>query len=238
MVDMIQDDIKYILPLQDKHCDGILIVGTLPDTQFERIAKLGMPMVTIDHYSDHVECDYVNYANENGIIKAIDFLAEQGHQKIGFINNETAPYIYSLTFRYQGYLKRMEQLGLKLDSQFIWPNSSYNDNQYFNSQLDMLDSYGDRPTAWICANDLTAYNFCSVLKERGICIPDDVSVVGFDNIPGVFHTPLTTLEIPKNAIGQRALHRLMSRLKNPEEPFESIEIFTRLIVRESVKKIG
>jgi len=237
IVDMIKDDIKYLLPLQEEHCDGILIVGTLPDAQFVRIAGLGIPMVTVDHYSDSVACDFVNTANEHGTLKAVDFLVERGHKKIGFINNEAATHTHSLTHRYQGYKKRIESLGLTVDPHFVWPNSSYTDNQYFKEQLDMLAAYGDAPTAWICVNDLTAYNFCSVLKERGLRIPEDVSVIGFDNIPGIFHTQLTTMEIPQSIIGCRALRKLMRRMSHPEEPFEYIEIFTRLVDRGSVKRV-
>ena len=237
IVDIVKDDIKYLLPLQEEHCDGILIVGTLPDAQFARIAGLGIPMVMVDHYSDVAECDFVNTANAHGMVKAVDFLAERGHQKIGFINNEAASHVVSLMHRYQGYKKRMEGRGLTVDSHFVWPNSCYTDNRYFKEQLDMLDAYGDAPTAWICVNDLTAYNFCSVLKERGLRIPEDVSVIGFDNIPGIFHTPLTTMEIPQSTIGRRALRKLMRRLNHPEEPFEYIEIFTRLVDRGSVKRI-
>jgi len=235
IVDMLKDDIKGIMPLQEKNCDGILIVGTIPEPQFARIAELSLPMVAADHYSDFVECDYVNAANENGIIKAVDFLFKKGHRKIGFVNNETAPYIHSLTKRYQGYVRRMNELRLTIDPRFVLQNSSYADPKYFAQQLNKLN--GDAPTAWICANDLTAYNFSSVLVERGVRIPQDVSIVGFDNIPSVFPIQLTTLDIPPRKMGQHALARLVRRINHPEEPFESIELLTRLVDKNSVQEI-
>jgi len=232
IVDMIRDDIKYLLPLQEKHCDGILVIGTLPDSQFTRIAELGIPLVAVDHYNDNVKCDYVNVANQNGTIKAVNFLKSRGHFNIGFINNEAAPYTYSFKQRFLGYKTRMEQLGLPINPRFIWADSTYTDNQYFHQKLEQLT--GDTPTAWICVNDLTAYNFCSVLSERGLRVPEDISVIGFDNIPGVFQTQLTTLGVPQNIIGDCALRRLVRRLRHPEEPFESIEIFTDLMDKGSV----
>jgi DNA-binding LacI/PurR family transcriptional regulator len=234
---MIQDDVKYLLPLQVNHCDGILVIGGIPEAQFKRIHELGIPMVAIDHYCDHIACDYINSANEYSMIKAVDFLTEHGHKKIGFINNETAPYNYSLMRRYQGYVRRMEQAGLTVDPIFVWPDSTYADNDYLRRQMDVLTAHGDRPTAWVCVNDLTAYNFCSVLMERGLRVPDDVSVIGNDNIQGAFHTRLTTLEVPKYTMGSSALRKLMNRIHHPDEPFESVQIFTRLLDRGSVKKI-
>jgi len=232
IVDMIKDDIKGIMPLQEKHCDGILILGTIPEPQFVRIAELGLPIVAADHYSDFIECDYVNAANENGIIKAVDLLFKKGHRQIGFINNETAPYIYSLTKRYQGYVRRMNELGLTIDPRFVWQNASYFNSKYFAQQLNKLN--GDMPTAWICANDVTAYNFSAVLMERGIKIPEDISLIGFDNVPGMFPIQLTTFEVPQYSMGQRALARLVRRINHPSEPFENIELFTRLVDKGSV----
>jgi len=237
IIDMIKDDVKYLLPLQEKHCDGILVIGGIPDIQFKRIADLGIPMVAIDHYSDYVACDYINTANVNGIIRAVDFLVDSGHRKIGFINNETAPYNYSLTQRHKGFLRRMEALGLEVDSNFVWPNASYSNNEYIQNQMKQWGSHKDMPTAWICGNDLTAYNFCTVLLENGLSVPDDMSIIGFDNIPGVFHTQLTTLDVPQHTMGISALRKLMRRLRHPDEPYENIEIFTNLLVRGSVKKI-
>jgi len=237
IVDMLRDDMQYFPPLQEKYCDGILVIGTIPDALFMRVARLGIPIVAMDHYSARVECDYVNVANQDGARKAMEFLAGHGHRKIGFINHMSAPYTHSFTQRYQGYCSEMEKRGLPIEPHFIWPDSRYEDNQYYRDQLDMLAAYGDAPTAWMCANDLTAYNFCAVLAERGLRVPHDVSVVGFDNVKDFFQSELTTLEIPQKAMGRRALQRLMYRLRHPDEPYESIEIFTRLIDRGSVRAL-
>ena len=234
VVDLVNGDQYIPLSLYKNYCDGIIVVGTISEKLFAHIATLGIPMVALDHYNDYVKCDYINTANKNGALRALDFLVSHSHKKIGFISNINAPYITSLTDRYLGFRDRMEYHGLAIDENFIWLESYYENTQYFKEQLDKLDAYGDAPTAWICVNDLTAYNLCSELAERGIRVPEDVSVIGFDNIPGIFSPKLTTMEIPKKYLGRRALQRLMYRLKHPEEPFENIEIFTRLIDRGSV----
>jgi len=237
IIDMIDEDDKYLQALKEKHCDGILVIGGIPEIQFKRIYDFGIPMVAIDHYSDNIACDYINSANEYSMTKAVDFLVEHGHKKIGFINNEAAPYNFSLMRRYWGYIKRMEHLGLEVNPAFVWSDSSYADNSYLRNQMDTLKSHGDMPTAWVCVNDLTAYNLYTVLMERGLSVPDDVSIIGNDNIQGAFHIQLTTMEVPKYTMGSSALRKLIHRINHPDEPYESIKIFTRLIDKGSVKKI-
>jgi len=232
IVDMINDDVKDLLPLQEKYCDGLLVVGTIPGSLFARMEKLNIPMVAVDHHSNHVECDYVNADNINGITKAVDFLANNGHTKIGYVNNIMAPHISSFTQRYQGYVSRMGQLGLTVEPKYILPDSDYKNPQYFHAQLDKLGS--NLPTAWICTNDLTAYNFCMTLTERGLRVPEDASVIGFDNTQGLFPLQLTTLGMPQKAMGTCAMRRLVRRLRHPDEPYENIEIITRLIDKGSV----
>ena len=234
VVDLLNDDQFIPIPLFRNYCDGIIVVGSISEKLFAHLAALDIPMVALDHYNDYVKCDYINTANKNSALRALDFLVSHSHKKIGFINNVKAPYITSLTDRYLGFRNRMEYHGLAIDENFMWLESYYDNNQYFKDQLDKLDAYGDAPTAWICANDLTAYNFCSVLAERGIRVPEDVSIIGFDNIQGIFSPKLTTMEIPKKYLGWCALQRLMYRLRHPDEPFEHIEIFTHIVDRGSV----
>jgi len=233
IIDMIKDDIEYLLPLQEEYCDGILVLGTLPDAQLTRIKNLGIPMVVVDHYSDAVECDYINTANHNGAIKAVDFLVEKGHRQIGFINNEFASVTDSHTNRYRGYRKRLAHHGLEANPHFIWPNASYDKLDYFHQKFEELAAYGSAPTAWLCVNDTTAYNFHTALTTRGFNIPHDFSIMGFDNIAGI-PPVLTTMEIPQRTMGRTALSKLMRRLQRPDEPFESIELFTTLVDRGSV----
>ena len=232
-MDMLKDDVEQLLPLQGKYCDGILVMGSIRDTLFARIAELNIPIVAVDHFSNMVECDYINVANQDGGTKAVDFLVKHNHTNIGYINNIAAPHTYSFTQRYLGFCNGMAKFGLAPNPQWIWPNAVYNDLHYLREMLDKIGK--NMPTAWVCANDLTAYNFCEVLQERGLQVPGDISIVGFDNMNGYYNPKLTTLEIPKKAIGRRAVEKLMHRLKNPCEPFENIEFITRLVDKGTVK---
>ncbi|MCL2462858.1 MAG: LacI family transcriptional regulator [Defluviitaleaceae bacterium] len=231
IVDMVRDDMKNLMPLQEKYCDGILVIGVIPDDAFVQLADLGIPLAAVDHYSSRVICDYVTTANRQGILQALEFLAARNHRRIGFINNVNRA--YSFDERCAGYRDGMEKLGLPVDPRFVWPSSNYDDRDYLRGQLDKLPAAGEAPTAWICVNDYTAANFCSVLAERGLRVPEDVSVVGFDNIASL-RQPITTLEIRQQAMGGRALQRLLQRIRQPDEPYENIVVFPRLVDKGSV----
>ena len=98
-----------------------------------------------------------------------------------------------------------------------------------------MESGEDRPTAWICGNDSTAGDFYCVLLEHGFKIPDDFSIIGFDN-NSLFYTQfLTTMAIPQKSMGRHAVSRLMHRIRNPGEPYVNILFNTDMVVRNSVK---
>ncbi|HHY83123.1 MAG TPA: LacI family transcriptional regulator [Clostridiales bacterium] len=216
-------------------CDGYLVVGTISDELLLKINETGLPMVVVDFYNNEIECDYVNTANSRGIYKAVKYLYENNHARIGFISNREGAYSFSQ--RYEAYLKYMKHFDLPTNEKYIWLDAVYEDTQYYKDKMQKLYSQPDFPTAWICVNDNTALAFYNALKEMNISVPDDISIIGFDNIASIFTPFLTTIEVPRKAIGQRAVEQLMHRINNPNEPYVSIQINTTLVERSSVKKL-
>lgn len=94
------------------------------------------------------------------------------------------------------------------------------------------------PTALVCANDSTALSVSDILKEEGFSIPEDISVTGFDNIEDALRgvPPLTTVHVPKEAMGRAAVEKLLSRIHNPSAPLEKILIAADIVHRDSVDK--
>lgn len=101
------------------------------------------------------------------------------------------------------------------------------------SKLDKL------PTAWVCSNDSAAITLYNALSILGIKVPDDISVVGFDDIDicNIVTPHLTTIRINKELMGEKAVKRLLWRMENPKEPCDHIRMEVKLIERESVKEI-
>lgn len=217
-------------------CDGYLVVGTISDELLSRINETSLPLVVVDYYNNDIECDYINTDNSRGIYKALQCLVQNNHKRIGFINNIEGA--YSFNQRYEAYLKYMELLKLPVDKKYVWHDAVYSDTHYYTEKLRKLYTLPDFPTAWICVNDNTALAFHNALTEMNIKVPDDISIIGFDNITDVFTPFLTTIDVPQRAMGRQAIEQLLYRIENPEKPFVSIQINTTLVERSSVKRLN
>jgi DNA-binding LacI/PurR family transcriptional regulator len=215
--------------------EGFIIVGTISDALLKKIKDANNPMVVVDHFSEEIECDYINSSNKIGIYKSIKHLYENGHRNIGFISNCISA--YSFIERFEAYTKYMKEFGLPIDEDFIWLEASYYDTQYLKDRIKSTKRKENFPTAWICVNDTTAIIFMKALTDMNIMVPNDASVIGFDNISELLYPGLTTVDVPKQAMGERAVEMLIERIKNPDKPYESICLNTQLIVRDSVKNI-
>ena len=223
------------LALREQKCDGLLIVNDIEDNTLRQLAGLKLPMVVVDYHTDSIDCDYVNTDNQNGIRQAIAHLVAHHHHRIGFISN--ADRLYSFEERLAAFRHHMGKQALTVDERFIWLDAGYEDYVYLKEKIRLLETADTPPTAFICVNDVMAANFTRALADTGRCVPDDISIIGFDNstLPG--GTAFTTLEVQRRALGLRSLEQLMLRIAAPDRPFETLHINTTLIVRDSVKDV-
>ena len=194
-----------------------------------------LPIAVVDYHSDIYDCDYIISANKNGIYKAITYLIENNHTKIGFIGN--VDWMYSFQARYEAFLYYMNKFKLTVDNNYVWLDSRYHDHTYLHEKIKHFMPSDDAATAWICINDVVAVNFSSALKKEGYSVPEDASIIGFDNstYPGAQY--LTTLDVQVKSLGKRAIEQLILRIETPEKPHETISINTTLIIRDSVKRL-
>lgn len=215
--------------------DGFIIAGTLSDSLLRKIKCSNIPFVIVDHFSEEIECDYVNTSNKIGIYKNIKHLYENGHTKIGFISNSISA--YSFMERFEAYKTYMTQFNLPINENYIWMEAEYIKTDYLKNKIMSTMKNVDFPTAWVCVNDNTALTFIKALSEENIRVPEDVSVVGFDNISEFLYAELTTIDVPKQSIGQKAVEQLTYRIEHPNSPFEDIMLSVNLIKRNSVKNL-
>jgi LacI family transcriptional regulator len=175
-------------------------------------------------------------ANRQGIYKALSYLIENNHKKIGFIGNIN--WRYSYQERFDAFCYYMKKFNLPINNDFVWLDSDYNDLSYFRKKIKQFYPSEDTVTAWVCVNDVMAIDIINTLKEAGYKVPDDFSVIGFDNTasyPGA--QALTTLGVQVKALGQRAIEQLMCRIEFPDKAFEILSIDTKLLIRDSVKML-
>jgi LacI family transcriptional regulator len=161
--------------------DGAIVLGTeLAVDEVSEFMKAPIPVVILDTYYGHLPLDFVDMSNEAAAFTAISHLVEHGHREIGFIkgNSEVA----NFRLREQGYVNAMKQFGLKVNAADILPVDSTFDGAYRDMAKHLADG-GKLPPALFISNDIMAYGAMKAMKEAGIRVPEDMSVVGFNDIP-------------------------------------------------------
>ena len=162
-----------------------------------------------------------------------NYLFEQGHRKIAYVG--TLLITASITDRYFGYAKSMMEHGVQIPKEWVIPDR---DMKYGLINFDgKLENYKDQPTAYVCNSDLTASFLIKKLNEQGLSVPEDVSVVGFDNYlyPGLCEIGITTYEVDMKEMARKALHILIKKM-NGEHYRQGISIVEgHMVHKDSVR---
>lgn len=190
------------------------------------------PIVSACEWGDGSDAPAVTVDNIGGAIQAVQHLADLGHTNIGHI---TGPETNVLTHaRIQGFKEGLESLGLEYRAENLLPGA-FSLESGRTAALQWL-AMEDRPTAIFCASDREAFGFISELTKHGIHCPDDVSVVGFDDIEvaGFFVPALTTVSQPRVEIGRVAAKMLLDRINgDSSEGASNPQLDVSLVIRES-----
>jgi LacI family transcriptional regulator len=166
-------------------------------------------------------------------MQAVKHLEKAGHKAIGHLCSRVG--INNFYERRDGYLKGMNN---QVDPMFTIPISSTSGRAYEDMKA-YLASKPSIPSAFFADNDIIAISCIRALREAGYRVPDDVSVVGFDDIPAsaLIEPPLTTMRVPKKTLGTLAVERLLKRINGDTSESLRISVNTTLINRSSVKQI-
>ena len=204
---------KKIKGLKDRQSRGIFLIYPFPSPIIDELS-VRFPLISlIDQVQQH-SIDCVDVDHFDGISTVVDHLVEQGHERIGFYTR-AYPVDASWSFRrYSAFLEKMSRLKLKVtqkDTIGIYPRA-------FPDVAKGIEEAAERTrlgvTAWVCAADHQAYDLINDFKKRGLKIPRDVSVTGFDGIQQPGATPsLTTIKIPFRSIGMTGAERLATRIR-------------------------
>ncbi len=231
-----EKEIQY-LDLLRRHRIAGLIAATIRvnvswTEALKTLAADGVPVVFVP--STHKLSDQVvgiMVDDEEGFIKATDLLLDLGHERIGMIS--PPPDGRKLSPRVSGFLKAHTRRGKKVSPELIVPGGWHiADGQEGAAQLLHLSR---PPTAIVAPNDMAAIGAIIKIKELARRVPEDVAVVGYDNIAiAEWYDPaLTTVDQPHYRMGQRAMQAMLDRLKNPNETAEMIKFDTTLVIRRS-----
>lgn len=225
---------RFIL---ENSVDGFIIAGKVPDAFIDEVLKYNLPIVLIDYQTQKHSIPAVIIDNIQGGIEATNHLINQGHKNIAFIGGDIIH--PSINDRLIGYKKAHENASLNIDEELIITIAEYTDRQNGYNSAKTLFSNDKKFTAIYACNDAMAIGAMQYMKDFGIRIPEDISLIGFDDVEAdlLLDPPLTTVRVPKIDLGVEAVQLLINNIKTKNKSSKKILVPVELIVRESTKKI-
>ena len=220
---------RYLQRVSGTLCDGaILVTPSSVDVTY------GAPVVAVDHNVASSSLPTVDSDNLSGAVLATEYLLELGHRRIGFLAGR--PDLESARLRERGYRTALKKAGIKIDSSLIRIGGYQVDTAEVAARQ-MLEP-DDRPTAIFAANDVSALATIAVAGSLGLAVPEDLSVIGFDNVPesALSEPPLTTIEQPIQQMGFDATQILIRLIAEQPVP-EHTMLPTKLVVRGSCRPL-
>lgn len=221
----------------DHMVDGLIMIGRQKEGYAEFLRKNAqMPVVYLDFYENGAEVDSFISDSFYGTYLLTDYLFEKGHKEIAYVGSLFTT--ESITDRYLGYLKAMMEHGQKVPEDYCIP-----DRVVHGDAMDNFTEFalpGKMPTAFVCNCDYTASLLISYLESKGFKVPDDISVVGFDNFPGerYFGVGITTYAADIPAMAKEAVKSLIRQMSG-EKVKKGIHIVEGYLVeKESVRELG
>lgn len=224
---------KLIRSLTDRQVDGLIIISPFMDIEWiENLAET-LPTVLVARNGIGAHYDSVTDNAFEGTLRMVDYLIELGHREIAYIGMPSSdlkpPYVLSTASRQEGYERGMTMHGLK-------PHviASYYSEQGGYEAMETLMAEDKLPTAVFAGADIAAFGVMRAANEHGISIPNDLTVVGYDNVfaSGLHGVGLTTLDQKAESVGSQAAHLLLTRMEGRTEPICRIET-PELIIRSS-----
>jgi LacI family transcriptional regulator len=223
---------NYVANLAKGMVDGLLLVLPRSPSDFIGIlTQRNFPFVLIDHQGIGKDCPAVGAANWQGGFTATEYLIKLGHQRIGFITGWID--LGCALDRLDGYHSALRTNHIPEDPKLIYEGTFFQPDG-FTGALTLLDQ-SDPPTAIFASNDVMAMGVMDAVRHKGLRVPDDVSVIGFDDIPqaSLIRPALTTIRQPLEKMGRVATQILLESLSQPQRKIGRIELPTEIIVRDS-----
>ena len=221
---------RFIL---NRNVDGIIIAGKISQAFIERMLTYNLPTVFVDYYPPTNNYPSVLIDNIQGALLATSHLIHLGHTNIAFIGGDIDH--PSWIDRLKGYKQALENAGIPLKHNLIVTNDKYQGRQSGFISARTLFSKKNNITAVFAANDAMAIGVLNYLKDNGYKIPQDVSLIGFDDIEAdlMLSPTLSTIRVPKIELGAEALKLLVNSVKSKKSLSKKILVPVELIVRES-----
>ncbi len=209
-------DEKKLLRFCDGRIDGMLCIGPVLSSAFAETLQNHIPFVTVHSSQTFPQIHNLDVDNEGGAHAIVEYLIAQGHRRI--LHFAAAPERSGGTQRLLGYRRALEETGIAFDASLVHTGeySGESGRRHMTALLDEIGS-GPLPTALFCASDAIACGCIEVLAERGVRVPEQISVVGFDDslLARMTIPMLTTVRQPLRRMGGRAVEVLLEQIRLP-----------------------
>lgn len=225
---------KFIEDLRVSECVGIILLGTeITPSVCKEFLQLSIPVVLLDSYFDAIDLSSILINNAQGAYLAANYLIDRTGKQPGHLCSSYK--IENFIERQKGFHQAIREHGMSVRKS-ITHELSPSIEGAFSDMLEVLDSGDELAECYFADNDLIAIGVIKALKLRGYKIPDDIAIIGFDNISEgrVIDPSLTTVDIPRKFMGQTAASQLIRQLSSPVPHTLKIEMSTSLVKRFSV----
>lgn len=222
--------------MQKGKVDGILYHSMKMAAGFEeKLREMNMPTVLVDTY--HPEFDSITVQNEDGAYVATKHLIKAGYRKIGMLNAsmESEP----ARMRYNGYRKALDEARLTFNDRYFkvsknLKNDGFNREAGYQSMMELIDrNREDLPDAVFISSDIQAIGALNALRDRKLSAPEDIAIIGYDDIELAKHLGLTTMRQPMYQMGVLAVEKIFHRIQNNDFPPSHTTFSPTLVVRET-----
>lgn len=230
-----EDQVRKLL---NDTSSAVILLGTeLMDEDLPLYQDAPCPIVLLDCWSSNHPMDAVLINNADSAVNAVQYLFEKGHRRIGYLRGRFR--IKAFTSRFAGYSRALAKNGLETSDQYIFTVNTTMDGAY-RDMKDYLEKGAKMPTAFFADNDMIALGCIKAFQEYGYRVPEDISVIGFDDLPfcEISSPRLTTIKVLKNEMGQLAVRRLIEVMKYGDKIHAKIQVCTELVERDSVADLS
>lgn len=232
---------KLIKKLYEDNIKGIIYYPVSDRGNFEILNTLlleNYPIVTIDRYFEGLPINYVVSDNEYGAGKATQYLIDLGHKRVAFVSHLAIESTTSIRNRYFGYCKTLKRNNIRINSNLVKIGFADEQHDYYQKELYqniIRELLTCEVTAIFAVNDLVATLLMRAAFELNIKIPEDISIIGFDDVELSKHlqVPLTTISQDFYNMGRTAAQMLVNEIRSGQREYNQVKLPVELIIRES-----
>ena len=218
--------------IAENRIQGCIVIGKFSLSYYKMLEQASVPCLVLDAFQAELQQDSVISDGYYGMYLMTKHLLQAGHREIAFVGSieETS----SILDRYYGYCRAMREAGILVTEKQVLP-----DRDAEGKIAISLEKLSKMPTAFACNCDSTAYILISLLQKAGFSIPNDISVVGFDDFifAELSNPPITTYAVDINLMSKKGVRQLLARIKNPAIPIRHIVVSGTMIHRKSVRNL-